>query len=102
VFDVPVGKRLVIETVTVQFGLPSGEPGVTELLTEVNGRVIGLRYLTLQSQGEGLLQGTFPIKIRVDGTPAAGEVQIVFARRSPSPSGLDVVGASVDGYLVSP
>lgn len=102
-FDVPVGKRLVIETVTVHFEVPPGQKGRVFLNTSANG-VVTVDSLSMHSQGvfEGLEQlvGTHSIKERVDATPSKGEIVFRF-QRSPT-AGTAFIEASVHGYLVPP
>src|SRR5262245_33895881 len=102
-FDVPDGKRLVIETVTVLAEVQPGQKAVASLVTQGPGGEVS-RFLTVESQGmmsgRDQLAGTHPIKARVDGTAATDEVVIRFFR-SPVAGG-SVVFASVDGYLVVP
>ena len=98
-FDVPNGKRLVIESVTVEIDLPSGQRAavfmqVREPLTD--------GILTVQSQGvfggTEALAGTHPIKVRVNGSTATDEVVISVQRNASA--GLWIIEAGLYGYLV--
>jgi hypothetical protein len=102
-FEVPAGKRLVIETVTLEATVPSGQIVGARLGAFLNNRWIE-RALALRSQSLGGLEsfvGTHPIRVRVDalGPGSLPEVGITLARRAAD--GEATVLATVDGYLVS-
>jgi hypothetical protein len=100
-FDVPPGKRLVVESITLRATVPTGQRARCFFNTpEASG------MLPVQSQGTVLagledLFGAHPIKLRVDGDPDVGETDevIVQIQRS-STAGTWSMHASVHGYLV--
>jgi hypothetical protein len=97
-FDVPEGSRLVVEAITVNLSVLSGEKGAVSV--EIPGSFV---FLALESPGgvAGFFEdfrGTHPIKLRVDGSTATDEIKFQFSRRVPTGSWF--VNASVHGYLV--
>ena len=96
-FDVPEGKRLVIETITFRVTVPAGQAVFAGF--NIGG---ALGALTTQAQGtfggSDIFQGTHPIKLRVDGAAAPNEVSIFFGRNFAT--GDATIQATVSGYLV--
>jgi hypothetical protein len=103
VFDIPAGKRLVIETVMVRLNMPTGQLTFwnAQLVTRVNdGTVVSPLALQLQRAHLGVdeLAGTLSARMRVDGTGATDEIRA----RVVQPFGREqfFVDASGHGYLV--
>jgi hypothetical protein len=97
-FDIPAGKRLVVETVTVRADVPPGQAVRTFL------RAAGTYHaLTIESQGviNGFdrRHGTHPIRLRVDGRGSQPEMLLDVERPTGS-GGTWFVGGSIAGYLV--
>jgi hypothetical protein len=96
-FDIPDGKRLIIETITFQARVPSGETSriFLEPLTPQGGRL--LTYLSVQSVIDGYMISTLPVKLRIDAIEgSSSEVRI----RLGNTPGSATLGASLFGYLV--
>jgi hypothetical protein len=114
-FDVPEGKRLVIETVTALGQLPVGRKmtvAMTRRGGSDEGASTGSDHLSIESQGvipersAGLPKETYAathsLRVRVDGTSRDDEVVIV-VRTSSEPGDNNTnnfVGATIAGYLV--
>jgi hypothetical protein len=101
-FDVPAGKRLVIETITLFSNL---QPGQTlwsaQFRTTVNGSSVFGHMLSVEAQGINgnggpAFAATHSIRGYCDG--GAGVLSIGFSRNANT--GNWSVGASVTGYLV--
>lgn len=100
-FNVPAGKRLVIESVTVYAALPSGENiwQVGMSTTNNNQSISHTIAVTPQGQDDnGLVRfsGTFALRSFSDAGPTS--VTFIFSRNSTT--GLGFAGASLSGYLL--
>jgi hypothetical protein len=100
-FDVPTGKRLVIESVTVRATVPPGQRARVFFHTN---KPLSAGMLTVEPQGviNGFEQlfGTHPIKVRVDDSGSTHDV--IFAIERSSGAGDWTIHASVYGFLVDP
>lgn len=100
-FDVPAGKRLIIESITVYAAVPTGQNiwGVG-MNTHKNGSVIGHTIVVTaqgtDNSGNARFAGTYPFHAFSDA--GTGSVAIYFNRDSLS--GSWAFGASISGYLV--
>ena len=103
-FNVPLGKRLVIETVTVFARVSPGQKALVRGVISGTQGGIALIDLALKSQGtfNGLdvFSATAPMTIRVDGTVAADELSFVLERSGNAAPGPAFLTVSVFGYLV--
>jgi hypothetical protein len=103
-FDIPEGKCLVIETVTVRARLPPGQAAEVELLYWA-GLALQVRHLSVESQGviDGRVHliGTHPIRILADDSdnPNFDFDLRIDARRS-AVAGSGFLSAGVSGYLM--
>ena len=102
-FDVPNGKRLIIETVSVIMQAYAGGYGQAYLIAPSSTRTGPTRVLlTMQPQGRSsdddlfIHGGTQPIHVRVDTAGTNDEVQILFVTKD-----VLTVNATVSGYLVN-
>ena len=101
-FDVPIGKRLIVEGITVLVRVAPGQKAL------IHGRVSGTPGgfagidITLKSQGtfgdRDVFSATAPLTLRVDGTSVPDELAFVMERSGNS--GPAFVSISVFGYLV--
>jgi hypothetical protein len=101
-FDVPLGKRLIVEGITVLARVAPGQKAL------VHGRVSGTPGgfagidITLKFQGtfndRDVFSATAPLTLRVDGTVAPDELGFVMERSGNS--GPAFLSVSVFGYLV--
>jgi hypothetical protein len=101
-FDVPFGKRLVVEGITVVARVGIGQKAL------VHGRVSGTAggfagiEITMKYQGtfndRDVFSATVPLTLRVDGTVATDELGFVMERNAGG--GPAFVSVSVFGYLV--
>lgn len=101
-FDIPDGKRLILETVSVQADVPSGQKVRVFLdVTLGLGSLIG--FLPVQSPGPILgveyYVANQPLKLRKDAVPGHTD-EIVVRMIRDSSSGDASLGATIYGYLV--
>jgi hypothetical protein len=101
-FDIPDGKRLVIETVSVQVAVPSGQKVRVFLdVTEGLGSLLGV--LPVQSPGPILgveyFVANLPFKLRKDAIPGHTDEIVVRMGRDSSSGGASLL-ATIYGYLV--
>jgi hypothetical protein len=108
-FDVPEGKRLVIELVTVGAQLPVGRNAAFELVQAVGASVHALSAVNqgVLPESESFLpkqmhRGTHPIQLRVDGGPDDDEIRIrVSTSTEPGDNATNNrASGSISGYLV--
>ena len=101
-FYIPAGKRLVIETVTVEAAVPAGQKVLVRL------EVPNFLSLAVQSQGvfsdaSDTLEhfvGTHPVKVRVDSPADPTQPAFTITAFRGSAGGTGFFYASVAGYLV--
>jgi len=101
-FDVPDGKRLVIETVSVQAAVPSGQKVRVFLdVTEGIGSLLGV--VPVQSPGPILgveyFVANLPFKLRKDAIPGHTDEIVVRMGRDSSVGDAGLL-ATIYGYLV--
>jgi hypothetical protein len=98
-FDIPAGKRLVIETITLSISVLPGQKAAAYL--QVTNELPPF-YLTVESQGvffeREQFAGTHPVKLRIDG-PESGSAFTIGVARTTVGENMSIV-ASVAGYLV--
>ena len=96
-FSVPEGKRLVIEHVTVNILLTSGEapPEARISLATISGGLASA-YLTLEPQSTDRYVGTHLVRLYA----VAGQNTVTVVVRRAISSGFVSIAASVSGYLV--
>ena len=102
-FDVPNGKRLIIEALSVIMQVYAGGYGQAYLIAPSSTRTGPTRVLLpMQPQGRSsdddlfIHGGTHPIQVRVDTAGTNDEVQILFVTKD-----VLTVNATVSGYLVN-
>ncbi len=97
-FSIPAGKRLVIESITVEVSGPTGQKGRADIFTTVAGTSHGFR-LSLAPvgtfSGQDIMDGTHPLRLYADPTST---VSLRGFRNSTSGDG--AFAGSVSGYLV--
>ena len=102
-FDIPDGKRLVIELVTAQVLVPAGESARLRLMTHLDNVASNID-LVLTSQGqvggqEEVLVATHALRAYADDLPAASEdFQVKVSRENEETQGYASI--CVSGYLV--
>jgi len=97
-FDIPDGKRLIIETIAYQASLPAGTSN-RMFLQPLIGTSRPLIPLVIQDRvdaGGYYLVANIPFKIRIDSVE--GSTQEVMIRRGVGGDG--TLGATICGYLV--
>jgi hypothetical protein len=96
-FDIPDGKRLIVETVTFQARAANGEESrlFLEPQTPQGNRL--LTYLSVQSIIDGYMVSTLPVKLRIDAIEGSTSEVRIRLGNTPGPASL---GASLFGYLV--
>jgi hypothetical protein len=102
--DVPVGKRLIVETISLQVKVTTNQNVLVQMQTLRGGFVIDTSVqLPVQKQGTfgGLdyLTATHSVMLRVDGTETTDELLVNVQRNAEA--GSVEVAVSVYGYLVS-
>lgn len=98
-FDVPAGKILVIELMTLQINLPEGqEPSRVEVEVKTNGSLVEhkLSVALQRSTGASVYEATHPLRLYAD--PGTGSIQFAFSRSNNSDT--FTWWASIAGYLV--
>lgn len=102
--DIPPGKRLVIETITVGIAVPKGQIPYAIFYKKNEGDKRGILALNFQGYfpapvpGSDQYSATHPVKLRFDGTVEEGELAFTIGRSSSA--GLASATLSVHGYLV--
>jgi len=104
--SVPAGKRLVIETIVVQFIVPFGQTGLVDLTVTSQGAGILVPLATQTSMDWNVSVGHFTVytstlaaRLRVDA-PAAADGLMRFELDRNSSAGSASFRATVAGYLV--
>lgn len=101
-FDVPAGKRLVIELVTIRGTLSSGNTLAIAIIKTLqpDGSTVthGLTIPPLGTSSTGLPTYSLTHPLRLYAEPGVGSVSIFVARNGDGPT--FSVGASISGYLV--
>ena len=103
-FDIPVGKRLIVESLTVLAQLTSGQqPSVTMLTAATTaGQPVVTADIPLTAQGQlgdqDVFKAALPLKLRVSGTSSPNDLTFILSRSSLS--GSLVMRVTVFGYLV--
>lgn len=97
-FDIPDGKRLIIEMIAYQASLPAGTSNRMFLqpLIGTNRPLIPLVIQDRVDAGGYYLVANIPFKMRVDSV--AGSTQEIMIRRGVG--GVGTLGATICGYLV--
>jgi hypothetical protein len=99
-FDVPEGKRLVIESISIRALVTTGS---TQQIDAQFSSAGGSASLDIPVQFQGVSGATdvfkaaLPLKIRVDGTSATAELFFSYTRTGP---GISTLRVSIYGYLV--
>lgn len=104
-FDVPDGKRLILETVAVQASVPEGQKVRVSLQSQVNPAINKYVQAWLPVQSPGPILGVEyyianrPVKLRQDPFFGTDEISVIMLRDlSVGTAGLSV---TVFGYLVN-
>jgi hypothetical protein len=97
-FDIPDGKRLIIETIAYQASLPAGENNRMFIQPLVGGdrQLIPLVIQDRVDAGGYYLVANIPFKMRIDSVD--GSTQEVMIRRGTGGAG--TLNATICGYLV--
>lgn len=96
-FDIPDGKRLIVETVSFQARAANGEQSRMFLEPQTSEGNRLLTYLSVQSVIDGYMISTLPVKLRIDAIEGStSEVRIRLGNTPGSAS----LGAALFGYLV--
>lgn len=99
-FDVPLGKRLVIESITIRALVTTGSTQQVEgTIASVNGDSsidIPLQYQGTSGAND-VFRAAVPLKIRVDGTSFTNEISFGYTRTG---GGISTLRATIFGYLV--
>jgi hypothetical protein len=103
-FDVPEGKRLIVETVTFRVSAAADVAVDVQIFAVGIGGLSNPSYLSYQttpspSGASAVHTGTHPIKMRVDYRPGHTDEIELEVSRGPSTGGC-VLTASILGYLV--
>jgi hypothetical protein len=101
-FDVPLGKRLIVEGITVLARVAPGQKALVQgRISGTQGGTAGID-ITLKFQGtfngQDVFSATAPLTLRVDGTVVPDELAFVMVRNGNS--GPAFLSVSVFGYLV--
>jgi len=103
-FDIPVGKRLIVESLTVLAQLTSGQqPSVTMLTAATTaGQPPVTADIPLTAQGQlgdlDVFKAALPLKLRVSGTSSINDLIFILSRSSLV--GSAAIRVTVFGYLV--
>lgn len=97
-FDIPDGKRLIVETIAYQASLPAGTSNRMFLQPLIGGsrQLIPLLIQDRVDAGGYYLMGNLPFKIRIDSVE--GNTQEIMIRRGVGGDGY--LYATICGYLV--
>jgi hypothetical protein len=101
-FDVPFGKRLIVESVTIFARVAQGQKALVRGIVSGSQGGAAAIDLTLTPQGTfgalDMFTATTPLSVRVDGTVSTDEISFVLERNANS--GPAFLSVSVFGYLV--
>ena len=101
-FDVPTGKRLVIETIAIRATVTAGVPMRVDGTAVSGGSDFSIEVpLVAQGMadtfGNEFFRGTQSVKIRVDGLAINNEINFSYTRFG---SGISTLRVTLNGYLV--
>lgn len=101
-FDVPAGKRLVIETISLRVTVTSGVPVRVDGSAVSQGSEFSIDVpISPQGMadtfGNEFFRGMQAVKIRVDGTSLSNEINFSYSRFG---GGITTLRVTLNGYLV--
>jgi hypothetical protein len=100
-FDIPVGKRLIVESVTVRVRLSTGQMPEVEMTHNTVGTPNADIVLTPQGSTGTVdtYKASLPLKLRVDGRATDADLFFTLSRSAPTSAVADL-RVALFGYLI--
>jgi hypothetical protein len=102
-FDIPAGKRLIVESITVRVSLTTGQVPSVQVWAKSNSGGTATADIPLTPQGESFNTTAYgaaiPLKLRVDGSSSTFDLTFTLFR-SVTTGAAAILRVAVFGYLV--